>query len=65
MILIDNKENIPGVCCLAAQVRDYTNEVCAALSIAIPFVQLKDNNIPLMIKNIIATAHEISDQRKK
>ncbi len=64
-MLIDNKEYIPGVCCLAAQVRNYTNEACSALSIAIPFVRLKDNNIPLMIKNIIAIAHEISDQRKK
>lgn len=62
----DNEEYIQGVCCLVAPVRDYANKkVCAALSIAIPSVRLKDNNIPLMIKNIIATANEISCQRKR
>jgi len=64
-MLIDNKEYISGVCCLAVQVRDYTSEVCAALSIVLPSVRLKDNNIPLMIKNIISTAHEISGPRGK
>ena len=61
----DNEEYVRGVCCLAAPVRDYANKVCAALSIAIPSVRLKDNDIPLMIKNIIATANEISCQRKR
>lgn len=63
--VFDNEEYVRGVCCLAAPVRDYTNKVCAALSIAIPSVRLKDNDIPLMIKNIIATANEISCQRKR
>jgi len=61
----DNEEYVKGVCCLATSVRDYNNKVCAALSIAIPSVRLKDNNIPLMIKNITATANEISCQRKR
>jgi len=61
----DNEEYVKGVCCLATSVRDYNNKVCVALSIAIPSVRLKDNNIPLMVKNIIATANEISCQRKR
>lgn len=61
----DNEEYVQGVCCLASSVRDYNNKVCASLSIAIPSVRLKDNNIPLMIRNIFATANEISCQRKR
>jgi IclR family KDG regulon transcriptional repressor len=61
----DSEEYVQGVCCLAASVRDYNNKVCASLSIAIPSIRLKDNNIPLMIRNIIATTNEISCQRKR
>jgi len=56
----DNEEYVPGVCCLAAPVRDYANKVCAALSIAIPSVRLKDNEISFVIRDIINAANGIS-----
>jgi len=58
----DKEEYTEGVCCLAAPVRDYTNKVCAALSIAIPLVRLKSNEKTFMIKDIISAADSISYQ---
>lgn len=60
----DNEEYIQGVCCLAAPVRDYTNKVCVALSIAIPSVRLKDNEISFVIKDLINTANSIISCQK-
>jgi len=56
----DNEEYVEGVCCLAAPVRDYRNKVCAALSIAIPSVRLKNNEISFVIRDVINTANSIS-----
>lgn len=60
----DNEEYIWGVCCLAAPVRDYTNKVCAALSIAIPSVRLNNSDISFMVKNVINAADNIFCQIK-
>ena len=56
----DNEEYVPGVFCLAAPVRDYNNKVCAALSIAIPSVRLKNNEISFVIKDVVNAADKIS-----
>jgi len=56
----DNEEYVQGVCCLAAPVRDYTNKVCASLSIAIPSVRLKNNEISFLTKDVINAADKIS-----
>ena len=58
----DKEEYTEGVCCLAAPVRDYTNKVCAALSIAIPLARLKNNEMTFMIKDIVSIADSISYQ---
>ena len=61
----DNEEYIRGVCCLAAPVRDYTNKVCAALSIAFLSVRLDNRNISLIARDIINTADNIFCQKNK
>lgn len=55
----DNEEYVQGVCCLAAPVRDYTSKVCAALSIAIPSVRLKNNKTSFVIRDVINAANGI------
>ena len=60
----DNEEYILGVCCLAAAVRNYTNQVCAALSMAIPSVRLKNNEISFIARDVINTANSISYQKR-
>jgi len=59
----DNEEYVQGVCCIAAPVRDYTNKVCAALSIAIPSVRLKNNKTSFVIRDVINTANGIYYQK--
>lgn len=59
----DNEEYVRGVCCLAAPVRDYTNKVCAALSIAIPSVRLKNNKTSFVIRDVINTTNGIYYQK--
>lgn len=56
----DNEEYTQGVCCLAVPVRDYTNKVCAALSIAIPSTRLKNYEESLMINDLKKKSKNIS-----
>jgi len=60
----DNEEYTQGVCCLAAPVRDYTNKVCAALSIAIPSVRIKNKEISFVIKDVVNTSNSITHQNQ-
>jgi DNA-binding IclR family transcriptional regulator len=60
----DNEEYIPGVCCLAAPVRYYTNKVCAALSVAISSVRLNNRDISFIVRDLINTADNIFCQIK-
>ena len=56
----DNEEYTQGVCCLAVPIRDCTNKVCAALSIAIPSIRFKDYERSLMINDLITESKKIS-----
>ena len=55
----DNEEYTQGVCCLAVPIRDCTNKVCAALSIAIPSIRFKDYERSLMINDLITESKKI------
>ena len=59
----DNEEYTQGVCCLAAPVRDYTNKIRTALSIAIPSVRLKNKDISFITKDVLSIANGISYQK--
>jgi len=56
----DNEEYVQGVSCLAVPIRNHTNKVCAALSIAIPSIRFKDYERSSMINDLITKSKKIS-----
>lgn len=57
---MDNEEHELGVRCLAAPVYDNCDNVCAAISIAMPSVRLTDDEIPRYREIVMAAGAEIS-----
>ena len=57
---VDNEENEPGVCCVAAPILDSSNHVIASISISGPTVRITGKNIPNLAKMVIETSRRIS-----
>lgn len=57
---IDNEEREEGVTCIAAPVFDCYGEAIASISISGPTYRLKEKQIPIIIKNVMDTAKEMS-----
>jgi len=58
---IDNEENEPGVCCVAAPILDSSRNVIASISISGPSVRITGEAIPKLAKMVIATSQRISE----
>ncbi len=59
----DYEEYIKGVNCIAVPIKDYLNEVCAALSIAIPTARFNLDKVPFIIDDLINSAKKISSYK--
>lgn len=57
---IDNEEIQPGLRCVAAPIKDYTNKVVAAISVSGLVSNMSDETIPFVIGEIVDTADKIS-----
>ena len=57
---IDNEEIQPGLRCIAAPVKDYTNKVVAAISVSGLISNMSDEALPFVIEEITYTARNIS-----
>ena len=57
---IDDEENVQGVRCVAAAVRDHRGNPVAALSIAGPAIRLTKNSIPGLALSVMGSAGAIS-----
>jgi DNA-binding IclR family transcriptional regulator len=56
----DNEEIEEGLKCIAIPIRDYSNNVIAAISISAAATRMKEDRVPVMCKSIAETAKEIS-----
>lgn len=56
----DNEENELGVRCIAAAIRDYTGNVCGALSISAPLIRMSDNYLMQLKRPLLETRDRIS-----
>ena len=59
----DQEEYVKGVNCIAVPVRNYLNEVCAALSIAIPTVRFNPDKMPFIINDLLSYTKNISSYK--
>jgi IclR family KDG regulon transcriptional repressor len=57
---IDNEEFEQGLRCIGAPVRDYSNKVIAAISIAGPTFRITEEKIPALARSVVAVAKELS-----
>lgn len=57
---IDNEEIQPGLRCVAAPIKDYTNKVIAAISVSGLISNMSDEAIPILIEEVVNTAEKIS-----
>jgi DNA-binding IclR family transcriptional regulator len=57
---IDNEENEPGVCCVAAPILDSSRHVIASVSISGPSVRITGERIPTLADMVIETSQQIS-----
>lgn len=57
---LDNEENELGVRCIAAAIRDYTGQVCGALSISAPLVRMSDSYCMQLKPHLLETCAHIS-----
>lgn len=51
----DNEENELGVRCIAAAIRDYTGNVCGALSISAPIIRMSDSYLLQLKRPLLET----------
>jgi len=58
----DREECYPGVCCVAAPIRDYKNDVIAAISISVPKVRMGKERVAELSRRLLSTAEEISKE---
>lgn len=58
----DIEEFIPGLVSIAAPIRDYTNQVIAAVNIVGPIQRVNQSTMPKLINQVIKAAKEISNQ---
>lgn len=60
-VALDDEENELGVRCIAAPVRDYSGQVCAALSISAPLTRMSDERLaslrPVLLETRDLIAH--------
>ena len=56
----DREECYPGVCCVAAPIRDYKNDVIAAVSISAPKIRMGKERVTELADLLLKTAEEIS-----
>jgi DNA-binding IclR family transcriptional regulator len=59
---IDDQERTPGVVCIAAPLRDHTNEVVAAVSISGPAIRITSTRIPELADKVMRAADEASSR---
>ena len=59
---IDNEECEVGAKCIAAPIRDYTNQVVAAVSVSGPSARLSEERLNELAEVIKDTAHKISEK---
>ena len=57
---IDDEENEPGVCCVAAPILDSSRHVIASISISGPSVRITGERIPKLAEMVIETCQQIS-----
>jgi len=57
---VDIEENVPGVCCVGAPIWEIEGMVAAAISISMPSIRFKEDQLPYYGKLIIEGALEIS-----
>lgn len=57
---IDNEEIVDGLKCIAAPIFDYTNNPIGAISVSFPLGQLSEEDIPVVSKDVIDCAQNIS-----
>lgn len=56
----DNEENELGVRCIAAAIRDYTGNVCGALSISAPLMRMSDSYLAKLQPALLETRDRIA-----
>jgi DNA-binding IclR family transcriptional regulator len=59
---IDDEENMEGVRCVAAALRDHRGYPVAAISVAGPAIRMTKNSIPELAVSVMATAGAISGE---
>ena len=59
---IDNEEIEIGLRCVGAPIRDYTDAMVAAISVAAPSARLSSQKIPAVGRLVVKTAEEISEK---
>jgi IclR family KDG regulon transcriptional repressor len=57
---VDNEEFEEGLRCIGAPVRDHSNKVVAAISIAGPTFRITADKIPALARSVVAVAKELS-----
>ncbi|PIE34329.1 IclR family transcriptional regulator [candidate division KSB3 bacterium] len=57
---LDDEENEPGVCCVAAPILDSSRHVIASISISGPSVRITGERIPVLADVVIETCRQIS-----
>lgn len=58
----DNEENELGVRCIAAAIRDYTGNVCGALSISAPLIRMGDSYLMQLKHPLLETRDRIAHE---
>lgn len=55
----EEQESTENVCCLAAPIKDHKQEICAAVSIAVPIFRMNDEKMTKLTNLITKGAHSI------
>ncbi|WP_134704186.1 IclR family transcriptional regulator [Ammoniphilus sp. YIM 78166] len=58
---VGNEELGDGILSIAAPIRDYTGSVISAINVVGPKDRIKERNIPIISKELVRVANEISD----